>query len=281
MLHRFQLVGAGRIAVILAVAAVVCLAQQPQPLPPSLAEKAAKVVQMTGQVSVLRDDNPWALRPGDSVQVRQVIVTGADGFAIFEVSDGSTFEVFPNSRVVFRNNPSNLRDLLDLFIGRVKVHIQKLGGQPNPNRVQTPTAIISVRGTVFDVVIEDEDATTLVYVEEGQVAVRHALFASSDSKLLNAGEYVRIFKTQPLAQKSADKGAAVQRGLHSLADALYTILYRTQRAGGSPVPGGGGGRPLPGDNGGSGGGGTGGGTPAPPPPPPPGGGGGVPPPPPD
>ena len=57
--------------------------------------------------------------------------------------------------------------------GRVKVHIQKLGGQPNNNRVTTPTAVISVRGTIFDVSVEDGEST-LVAVEEGLVEVRHA-----------------------------------------------------------------------------------------------------------
>ena len=59
------------------------------------------------------------------------------------------FEVYPNSNVTFRNNPGNWRDLLDVWVGKIKVHIQKLGGQPNPNTVHTPSAIISVRGTDF------------------------------------------------------------------------------------------------------------------------------------
>src|SRR5438046_4906707 len=37
----------------------------------------------------------------------QIIVTGAEGYAVFQVADGSTFEVFQNSRVVFRDNPGN------------------------------------------------------------------------------------------------------------------------------------------------------------------------------
>ncbi len=100
---------------------------------------------------MLRDNEPWALNIGDKIQTQQVIVTGSDGYAKFEVSDGSFFEVYPNSNVVFRKNPGSLRDLLDLLVGRVKIHIQKLGGQPNPNRIMTPTAVISVRGTIFDV----------------------------------------------------------------------------------------------------------------------------------
>ena len=240
--------------------ACVCTAQN---LPSIFSsEAAAKVTQLTGQVSVLKDSNPWALQVGSEVQVKQVIVTGPDGFAIFQVSDGSTFEVYPNSRVVFRANPSNLKDLLDLLLGRVKVHIQKLGGQPNHNRVTTPTAVISVRGTVFDVTVEDQEST-VVAVEEGLVEVRHALLVSSP-KLVNPGETLRINRNEPLAQRGSPvRDATIQQGLRAATEALYRIIYRTPSSGGgSPLPGGGGvGGGQPGD--------TDSNTPPPPPPPPP------------
>ena len=81
---------------------------------------------MTGQVSVLKDTTLIALTDGATVQVQQMIVTGADGHAIFQVSDGSTFEVFPNSHLVFRKNAWNVRDLIDLLVGRIRVHIEHL-----------------------------------------------------------------------------------------------------------------------------------------------------------
>lgn len=237
-------------------------------------EQAAKVASLTGQVSVMKDSVPWALKVGDTIQVRQLIITGPDGFAQFQVSDGSTFEVYPNSRVTFRNNPGNWKDLLDVWLGRVKVHIEKLGGQPNPNRILTPTAVISVRGTTFDVSVDGEEQSTLVMVEEGQVAVQHALLPRGEPKLLNAGEYIRVYKDAPLAQKSVDKGKMLQHALRSVTDALYTIVYRTSRTPGSQLPGGttGGGPRLPGD--------TGSQTPPPPPPPPGDAGSSTPPPPP-
>jgi hypothetical protein len=232
-------------------------AQLPNLFPPEQ-QYSAQVVQLDGQVSVLKDREPWALKAGDWVQRRQEIVTGANGYALFRVTDGSTFEVFPNSHVIFRNNAGDWKDLLDLFLGRVKIHIQKFGGQPNPNRVTTPTAVISVRGTIFDVQIEDHDSTTLVLVEEGQVAVRHALIPSGPPKLLNEGEYVRVYKTQPLAKAGIDKGSILKRALQAASDAASAAIYRLPRGGsGSPAPGGGG---LPGDTGA---------TPPPPPPPPP------------
>jgi hypothetical protein len=58
-----------------------------------------------------------------------VIVTGADGHAVLQVSDGSTIEVCPNSRFVFRKNPVIGR--LDRRIPREKcVHIEHLGTVP-------------------------------------------------------------------------------------------------------------------------------------------------------
>ena len=199
---------------------------------------AAKVVTLTGQVSVLRDDSPWVLNVGDSVQPRQIIISGPDGFAVFQVSDGSTFEVFPNARVVFRENAGSWRDLLDVLLGRVKVHIQKMGGQPNYNRVRTPTAVISVRGTIFDVAVEDEDDTTLVTVEEGQVGVQH-LLRPGPERILNEGESIRVFRNQPLAQATLDKNSILREMLRRAEQAAYEIIYR------SPLPGGPGGAGCP------------------------------------
>jgi hypothetical protein len=243
------------------------------------------VVSVTGQVSVLRDSYPWALSPGDAVRAQQIIVTGPDGFAVFELADGSSFHVFPNSRVSFRTNPGDWRDLLDLWIGRVKVFIQKLGNQPNPNRIFTPTAVISVRGTVFDVAVEDENDTTLVVVEEGQVVVRHRLIGASKEKVVNAGEYLRVYKDAPLARQAFPTGPAVERTLRAAWEALYTILVNSRGSPGLPSPGssggsipaGGGGPTLPGDTGGAPAPSPPGGNPPapaplpPPPPPPPGG----------
>jgi len=231
---------------LMAASVAVCAAEAPWAGAPG----AAKVLVVTGQVSVLRDSTPWALNVGAWVQAQQIIISGADGFAVLEVSDGSTFEVYPNSRVTFRSTPGNWKDLVDLWLGRIKVHIQKPGGLPNHNRVHTPTAVISVRGTTFHVSLEDDDDTTLVMVEEGQVAVQHRLLPRGEPKLVNGGEYLRVYKNEPLANKLVDKGSAVKYVLRALSDALYTAVYRTPRVGGG-IPGAGtgtvGGTPLPGD----------------------------------
>lgn len=232
--------------VLLALAAArICSAQ----LFPSPADAAAKVVEMAGQVSVLRDSQPWALNLGDLVQTQQVILTGPDGYAKFQTSDGSTFEVYPSSNVIFRKNPGSLQDLLDLFVGRVKIHIQRFGGQPNPNRIMTPTAVISVRGTIFDVSINDDDQTTIVSVEEGAVEVRHALKPGSP-KIVNAGETLHVYRDEPLAKSLIDKNEVFHRIVRGLADAAYRIAISPPGRGGgisipTPVPGNGDHAPPP------------------------------------
>jgi len=130
-----------KLSLLLAATAAVCFGQMP---PIDSANYAARAVTVTGQVSVLRDSQPLALMVGDLVQVKQLIMTGPDGSAKFQVSDGSTFEVYPNSQVVFRKNAPNWKDLLDVLVGRVRVHIEHLmGNQPNPNRVLTAIALWS------------------------------------------------------------------------------------------------------------------------------------------
>src|SRR5579862_2039337 len=224
----------GLVGALLGLAAAqLCSAQ----LFPISSAAAAKVLTMTGQVSVLRDSEPWALNVGDLVQAQQVILTGPDGYAKFQTSDGSTFEVYPSSNVIFRKNPGSLRDLLDLFVGRVKIHIQRLGGEPNPNRVMTPTAVISVRGTIFDVSINDDDETTIVSVEEGSVEVRHALKPGAP-KIVNAGESLHVYRDEPLAKSLIDKNELLHRIVRGLGDAAYRIAINPPGHAGIPIPSG-------------------------------------------
>ncbi|MEO8048864.1 MAG: FecR domain-containing protein [Acidobacteriota bacterium] len=198
---------------------------------------AAKVISETGQVSVVKDTQPWALSVGDAVQARDLILTGPDGHALLQVSDGSTFEVFPNSRVVFRKNPPNWKDLLDILVGRVRIHIEHFGSVPNPNRVLTPTAVISVRGTTFDISVNDDDETTLVEVEDGQVEVQHALLPRGNSKLLNPGESLRVYRDEPIAASGIDKGNMARIILRAMANAAITMSTRMPGSSGGGVSG--------------------------------------------
>ncbi len=212
-------------------------------------DSAATVIEAEGSISVLRDAQEWALFEGDAVEVGQTIISGADGWATLAVSDGSSFLVYPNSRVVFRKNPGSLGDLIDIFLGRVKIHIERLGGEPNPTRIYTPTAVISVRGTTFEVAVEDNEVTT-VSVEEGLVAVRHALMPSNRETLVSAGQSLIVDPYQPLAKSGVDGIRAAEFGedaLRVFASIWRRLGNRGGDGGGSSSGGGGTPPPLPTD----------------------------------
>jgi len=185
-------------------------------------EGSATVLVQVNQVSVV--DNSGYVKPlsvGDRLRAHETVVTGPDGYARFQLSDGSIFEVYSNSKVVFRETPG-LTDLLDLFIGRVKVFIEHSKG-PNPKDVKTPTAVISVRGTVFDVAVQDADGTTFVTLDEGVVDVRN-LTAPGPSVLLKPGESILIQPNQPLLPQQISQHAAMRFVLRAAEQAMAQIL---------------------------------------------------------
>ena len=237
----------------------------------------AVVLLQFGDVSQLGDRAGYrvTIAPCGIVKQQQVIRTGADGYAKFQVSDGSTFEVFPNSEVTFRKT-YGIGDLLNVWMGKVKVYIQHLNGLPNPNNVTTPTALISVRGTIFDVEVQDLDGTTFVTLDEGMVDVRHLQVASRVVRL-NPGESIQVLPNLPLAALPHDKGMILRQVLRALEDAVLQEIYQRPNGSGTstgPIGTGGAQGDGTGKNTGKGPG-TGaptGAPPAPPPPPPPPGG---------
>lgn len=236
-------------------------------------QNAATVLVQVNQVSVL--DSAGYLKPlsvGDRLHLHETIVTGPDGYARFQLADGSTFEVYSNSKVVFRETPG-ITDLLDLLIGRVKVFIEHSKG-PNPKDVKTPTAVISVRGTVFDVEVQDAEGTTFVTLDDGLVDVRN-LTAPGPSVLLRPGESILIEPNKPLVPQMINQHAALRLVLKAAEQAVYQVLLGGHGGAGIGSVGGvgQGDKGKPGGTTGTGTGTTGSGTgttgaPAPPPPPP-------------
>jgi hypothetical protein len=217
---------------VTAMAAVLCAQSARKPMVD--VSGAAQLVVFSGQISVLRDSTPWVLNVGDYVQPLQVIVTGPDGSGLFKVADGSTFEVFPKSKVVFRANRGNWEDLLELVLGKIKVQIEHPGGVPNNNKVRTPTAVISVRGTIFDVEYNADDDSTTVLDEEGSVEVARAL-RLDDKRILNPNESIKVYKNESLARKF-DTGGVLKRIYQSVMDAA-TQEGINRRSGSPSSPG--------------------------------------------
>ena len=144
-----------------------------QPSTPGLV--AAKVLSSEGEVEIRRPsiDQPQvqkiAFKAADELRAGDTIITGRKGRLVLGLSDGSQAVIAPQTTVVIKDLTQSPRTLFHVIRGKTRVHIEKLGGQPNPYRVNTPTAVIAVRGTIFDVLVDGDE--TQVFLHEGEVAV--------------------------------------------------------------------------------------------------------------
>jgi len=119
-----------------------------------------------------------------SIQVGDQLKTGPDAEIYLGLPDGSYMVVSENSNFTVQDYWSgNLKSIMNLIVGRVRFYIQKPGGKPNPYSVKTPTALIAVRGTVFDVIV-DTDRSTEVQCTEGSVKVENI---AGDEVVLDQG----------------------------------------------------------------------------------------------
>src|SRR5262245_61514978 len=132
----------------------------------------------SGKTFVALSNQP--VQPGDELR------TGAGASVILTVPDGSYMVVNENSRVVIEDFWSgNFKSIMNLMLGQVRFYIQRLGGRPNPYAVRTPTALIAVRGTTFDVAV-DETQTAEVRCLDGRVTVE-SIGVSEREVILEAG----------------------------------------------------------------------------------------------
>jgi len=165
----------------------------------------AQVTAVTGQVTRIRNNEPWALSNGERVPVQQVITTGSDGYAHFNMAGGSNFDIFSNSRVIFRQNIANTGDLVDVLAGRVRIHLQPIAGQ-HQQRVFCPTAIISAGEPTTLALAVDEDDTVRIDVTEGQVRVQHAFLPRSEPVFVRAIDAIVVKKNEPISRR-IDRGS--------------------------------------------------------------------------
>lgn len=165
----------------------------------------AQATAVTGQVTRIRNNEPWALSNGERVPVQQVIMTGNDGYAHFNMAGGSNFDIFSNSRVIFRQNIANTGDLVDVLVGRVRVHLQPVAGQ-HQQRVFCPTAVISTSEPTTLALAVDEDDTVRIDVTEGQVRVQHAFLPRTEPIFVRAIDAIVVKKNEPISRR-IDRGS--------------------------------------------------------------------------
>lgn len=146
-----------------------------------------------------------------TVQIGDQIRTGPGGTSMLELPDGSYMVVSENSTLTIQDFwAPTLKSLIDLMVGKVRFYIQRFGGRPNPYRVGTPTALIAVRGTIFEVTVDDA-LFTEVRCLEGRVGVesaglpdREVILEQGKKTLVRPGEY-------PLTPVNNDEALAKNR----------------------------------------------------------------------
>lgn len=203
-------------AVVIAFAAVSASYGGQSPVDPAVAQRyEAHATAVNGEVSRIRDNRPWALSTGERVPIQQIIITGRDGYARFDVAGGSYFEIYSSSRVVFRQNVSSAGDLLDVLAGRVRIHLQPRPGEPQ-QRVFTPVASITAHDPCTMAIAIDEDDTVRVDVIEGQVRVQHAVLPSNEPVLVKAVDAILIRPNEQISRR-VDRGSLYRYTIKILA----------------------------------------------------------------
>lgn len=161
---------------------------------------AARILSSDGPVEIERRGAGQATavkiayRVNDEVRAGDVIKTFKRGRLVLGLMDGSQAIIGEQTTVEVLDLAKSPRTIFNLLRGKTRIKIEKVGGRPNPYRVNTPTAVIAVRGTLFDVLVAKNE--TQVFVHEGQVAVS-SLSAPEAPVLLAPGQRTRVQQAQP------------------------------------------------------------------------------------
>ncbi|HET9182764.1 MAG TPA: FecR family protein [Candidatus Angelobacter sp.] len=172
-------------------------AQEPQNAPMTAPFAGATVSDFRGKLSIqMPGQNLSAPTRGQVLPAETLISTENSGSMLLRLSDGSDLLVRSNTRLILKTPEPGAWRYLQLLIGRVRAEIQKrIGGAPG-FQIGTPSAVISVRGTVFDVEV-NRTGITEVDVHEGVVQL-DSTKGLGESVLVRAGYSSRVsFESGP------------------------------------------------------------------------------------
>jgi hypothetical protein len=134
------------------LSAPLALAQQPTP--------AGRVKVATGAAFIVRGGETMAARPGDAVFASDALQTGADGALGVTLKDDTRLSLGPASEVRLERYvfaPDN--GALGMVVNFVKGMAAYISGRmakiaPDAIRLETPAAIVGVRGTTVAVKVD-------------------------------------------------------------------------------------------------------------------------------
>ena len=178
-----------------------------------------KISSLSGDVQVLKSgSSTWVkatkgmeLAAGDSIK------TGSDGNALLLFWEGSTMEIKANSEIL-----TNKLDIatsgsttigLEQLLGSTINRVEKLVDSSSKYEVETPAASAVVRGTVFDLLVQQTGFTTVKseegsvsFTAAGQTVTVNAGFQSSASKGGTPSTPIAIATPTPTATATSTSG---------------------------------------------------------------------------
>jgi hypothetical protein len=164
--------------------------QQPSSTPATAAIAGATIAEWKGNIRLnLPGQLPSNPMRGEQLPPGTILDTGS-GRLLLRLSDGSEVMVRAHTRLQVRQPSLTDPSYFQLLLGRIRALINKRTGGAEPFELGTPSAVIAVRGTQFEVEVNSRNVTE-VDVVDGLVEV-YGRNAAGGSVLLEPGFSTRV-----------------------------------------------------------------------------------------
>src|ERR1051326_4018916 len=173
--------------------ALYCACAAAQEKPPAAVNApyaGATISDFKGKVSIQLPAQAFSAPERGEILPPETTVSTDDGRLLLKLSDGSDILVRPHTKLVLKQPETSGWKYFQMMVGRIRTSIQKhLGGTP-AFQIGTPSAVISVRGTKFEVEV-DRRGVTEVDVDEGVVELE-SVSGQGESVMITAGFSSRV-----------------------------------------------------------------------------------------
>lgn len=165
------------------------LTQEPNTVPVNAPFAGATISDWKGKIHVSLPGHAQSTPViGETLPPGTVLETGG-GRLLLQLTDGSQVLIRPHTRLTVQQPSPSDPGYFQLLLGRIRAIITKRTGGAPPFELGTPSAVIAVRGTQFDVEVNRQQETE-VDVSEGVVEVTGRY--SHTSVMVQAGLSTRV-----------------------------------------------------------------------------------------
>jgi hypothetical protein len=165
------------------------LTQEPNTVPVNAPFAGATISDWKGKIHVSLPGHAQSTPViGETLPPGTVLETGG-GRLLLQLTDGSQVLIRPHTRLTVQQPSPSDPGYFQLLLGRIRAIISKRTGGAPPFELGTPSAVIAVRGTLFDVEVNRQQETE-VDVSEGVVEVTGRY--SHTSVMVQAGSSTRV-----------------------------------------------------------------------------------------